>query len=128
VVAISESPKRASLRFRSLRTFSTFNMAPVAPPALKKLSVPRTSVINLEFASISLLRGTAPHIRGRTSLYAEQNRARMAELNVEIDKLQHEINEKQAQGKPTQSLGKRLEELEREKHDLVERIEALWSA
>jgi TolA-binding protein len=61
-------------------------------------------------------------------LYAEQNRARMAELNVEIERLQHEINERQAKGKPTQDLEKRLEELESEKHDLVERIEALWSA
>ncbi len=61
-------------------------------------------------------------------MYAEQNRARMAELNVEIEKLQHEINEKQAKGKPTDALEKRLEELEREKHDIVERIEALWSA
>jgi septation ring formation regulator EzrA len=61
-------------------------------------------------------------------LYAEQNRARMAEVNVEIDKLQHEINERQAKGKPVDTLEKRLEELEREKHDLVERIEALWSA
>jgi hypothetical protein len=62
------------------------------------------------------------------SLYAEQNRARMAEVNVEIDKLQHEINEKQTEGKPTAALEKRLEELEREKHELVELIEALWSA
>jgi len=61
-------------------------------------------------------------------LYAEQNRARMAEVNVEIDRLQHEINERQANGKPTQDLEKRLEKLEREKHELVERIEALWSA
>ncbi len=61
-------------------------------------------------------------------MYAEQNRVRMAEVNVEIDKLQHEINEKQAEGKPTAALEKRLEELEREKHELVERIEALWSA
>jgi septation ring formation regulator EzrA len=61
-------------------------------------------------------------------LYAEQNRARMAEVNVEIDKLQHEINERRAKGKPVDTLEKRLEELEREKHDLVERIEALWSA
>jgi len=61
-------------------------------------------------------------------LYAEQNRARMAEVNVEIDRLQHEINERQANGKPTQDLERRLEELEREKHELVERIEALWSA
>jgi len=52
----------------------------------------------------------------------------MAELNVEIEKLQHEINERQAKGKPTDALEKSLEELEREKHDLVERIEALWSA
>jgi hypothetical protein len=52
----------------------------------------------------------------------------MAEVNVEIDRLQHEINEKQAEGKPTAALEKRLEELEREKHELVERIEALWSA
>ena len=61
-------------------------------------------------------------------MYAEQNRARMAEANMEIDRLQHEINERQAKGKPTQDLEKRLEELEREKHELVERIEALWSA
>ncbi len=61
-------------------------------------------------------------------MYAEQNRARMAEVNMEIDRLQHEINERQAKGKPTQDLEKRLEELEREKHELVERIEALWSA
>jgi len=61
-------------------------------------------------------------------LYAEQNRARMAEVNVEIDRLQHEINERQTKRKPTQDLEKRLEELEREKHELVERIEALWSA
>ncbi len=61
-------------------------------------------------------------------MYAEQNRARMAEVNVEIDRLQHEIDEKQAEGKPTAALEKSLEELEREKHELVERIEALWSA
>ena len=61
-------------------------------------------------------------------MYAEQNRARMAEVNVEIDRLQHEINERQTKRKPTQDLEKRLEELEREKHELVERIEALWSA
>ncbi len=52
----------------------------------------------------------------------------MAEVNVEIDKLQHAINERRAKGKPVDTLEKRLEELEREKHDLVERIEALWSA
>ena len=61
-------------------------------------------------------------------MYAEQNRARMAELDIEIERLQHEINEKQAKGKPTHALEKKLEELEREKHDLVERIEALWSS
>jgi uncharacterized protein YceH (UPF0502 family) len=61
-------------------------------------------------------------------LYAEQNRARMAELNVEIERPQHEINERQAKGKPTQDLEKRVEELERQKHNLLERIEALWSA
>lgn len=47
---------------------------------------------------------------------------------MEIEKLEHEINEKQAKGKPTEALQKRLEELEREKHELVERIEELWSA
>jgi uncharacterized protein YceH (UPF0502 family) len=52
----------------------------------------------------------------------------MEEINVEIGRLQHEMNERQATGKPTQDLEKRLEELEREKHELVERIEALWSA
>jgi hypothetical protein len=52
----------------------------------------------------------------------------MAEVNVEIEKLQHEKNERQAKGRPTKDLEKRLDELEREKHELVERIEALWSA
>ena len=61
-------------------------------------------------------------------MYAEQNRARMAEVDIEIDRLQHEINVKQAKGKPTDALEKKLEELEAEKHQLVERIEALWSA
>ena len=61
-------------------------------------------------------------------MYAEENRARMAELDIEIDRLQHEINGKQAKGKPTDALEKKLEELEAEKHQLVERIEALWSA
>ena len=70
----------------------------------------------------------APDITGQKTLYAEQNRARMEEINVEIGRLQHETNERQAKGKPTQDLEKRLEELEREKHELVERIEALWSA
>jgi len=46
----------------------------------------------------------------------------MAELNVEIEKLQHEISKKQAKGKSTDDLEKKLEELESEKHDLVERI------
>ena len=46
----------------------------------------------------------------------------MAELNVEIEKLQHEITGKQAKGKSTDDLEKKLEELESEKHDLVERI------
>ena len=46
----------------------------------------------------------------------------MAELNVEIEKLQHEIIVKQGKGKSTEDLDKKLEELESEKHDLVERI------
>jgi len=52
----------------------------------------------------------------------------MAELDVEIGKIQHEMNERQAKGRPTVDLEKRLEELESQKHELVERIEALWSA
>jgi hypothetical protein len=52
----------------------------------------------------------------------------MAELDVEIGRVQHEMNERQAKGKPTVALEKRLEELESQKHELVERIEALWSA
>jgi predicted nuclease with TOPRIM domain len=55
-------------------------------------------------------------------LSAARYRERMAELNVEIEKLQHEITRKQAKGKPTYDLEKKLDELEREKHDLVERI------
>jgi uncharacterized coiled-coil DUF342 family protein len=55
-------------------------------------------------------------------LSAERYRERMAELNVDIEKLRHEINEKQAKGKPTDHLEEKLDELEREKHDLVERI------
>ena len=52
----------------------------------------------------------------------------MAELNVEIEKVQHEMSEREAKGRPTVDLEKRLEELESQKHELVERIEALWSA
>jgi len=39
VVTISESPKRARLRFRSLRTFSTLNIGQLSLPSLKKVSV-----------------------------------------------------------------------------------------
>ena len=59
---------------------------------------------------------------------ADSYRARMAELNVEIEKVQHEMNEREAKGRPNVDLEKRLEELESQKHELVERIEALWSA
>jgi len=52
----------------------------------------------------------------------------MADLNLEIEKLQHEMSEKRAKGRPVHDLEKRLDQLEREKHDLVERLEALWSA
>jgi outer membrane murein-binding lipoprotein Lpp len=52
----------------------------------------------------------------------------MAELNIEIEKLEQEMNQKRAKGKPVHDLEKKLDQLEREKHDLVERIEALWSA
>jgi len=55
-------------------------------------------------------------------LSAARYRERMAELNVEIEKLQHEITRKQAKGKSTDDLDKKLDELESEKHDLVERI------
>jgi TolA-binding protein len=55
-------------------------------------------------------------------LSAARYRERMAELNVEIEKLQHEMSQNQARGKPIQDLEKRLEELEGEKHELVERI------
>jgi predicted RNase H-like nuclease (RuvC/YqgF family) len=61
-------------------------------------------------------------------LSAEKYRARMAELNLEIEKLQQEMREKTAKGKPVHDLEKKLDRLEREKHDIVERIEALWSA
>jgi len=47
---------------------------------------------------------------------------------VEIGKVQHEMNERQAKGKSTVELEKRLEDLEGQKHELVERLEALWSA
>lgn len=52
----------------------------------------------------------------------------MAELNVEIEKLEQEMDHKRAKGKPVHDLEKQLDHLEREKHDLVERLEALWSA
>ncbi len=47
---------------------------------------------------------------------------------MEIGKVQHEMNERQAKGKSTVELEKRLEDLEGQKHELVERLEALWSA
>ncbi|TMI39528.1 hypothetical protein E6H21_08775 [Candidatus Bathyarchaeota archaeon] len=58
---------------------------------------------------------------------ADSYGARMAELDLEIGKVQHEMNERQAKGSPTVDLEKRLEELEGQ-HGLVERLEALWSA
>ena len=67
-------------------------------------------------------------LTGRTSLCAEKYRARIAELNVEIERLQREMSEKRSKGKPVHDLERKLDELEREKHDFVERIEALWSA
>ena len=41
---------------------------------------------------------------------------------VEIEKLRHEIARKQAKGKSTHDLEKKLDELEPKKHDLGERI------
>jgi predicted nucleic acid-binding Zn-ribbon protein len=61
-------------------------------------------------------------------LSAEKYRARMADLNIEIEKLEQEMSNKRAKGKPVHDLEKKLDQLEREKHDLVERIEAMWSA
>jgi len=61
-------------------------------------------------------------------LSADSYRVRMAKLDVEIGKVQHEINERQAKRRPTVDLEKRLEELEGQKHELVEGLEALWSA
>ena len=81
--------------------------------------VPRRDV---GFPYISLLSGVLGNTADRTGLLAERYRERMAELNVEIEKLQHEITRKQAKGKSTDDLEKKLDELEREKHDLVERI------
>ena len=75
-----------------------------------------------------IMRGIFRTSIGGTSLSAEKYRARMAELNEEIEKLRHEMSEKEAKGKAVHDLEKRLDRLEREKHDLVERIEALWSA
>ena len=45
-----------------------------------------------------------------------------SETVVEIERLQHEITRKQAKGKSTGDLEKKLDELESERHDLVERI------
>ena len=75
-----------------------------------------------------IMRGIFRTSIGGTSLSAEKYRARMADLNLEIEKLQHEMSEKRAKGIPVHDLEKRLDQLEREKHDLVERLEALWSA
>jgi len=38
-ISVSVLPNRARLRFMSFRTFSTFNIAHLALPSLKKLSV-----------------------------------------------------------------------------------------
>ena len=37
---------------------------------------------------------------------ADSYRARMAELNVEIEKVQHEMNEREGKGRPTVDLEK----------------------
>ncbi|OLE89934.1 MAG: hypothetical protein AUF79_11260 [Crenarchaeota archaeon 13_1_20CM_2_51_8] len=82
----------------------------------------------VEFTYISLLRRHDLDISDRSNLSADSYGARMAELDLEIGKVQHEMNERQAKGSPTVDLEKRLEELEGQKHGLVERLEALWSA
>jgi predicted nucleic acid-binding Zn-ribbon protein len=74
------------------------------------------------------MRETFQPVAGRKKLSAEKYRMRIAELNTEIEKLGREMNEKRSKGKPVHDLEKRLDQLEREKHDLVEQIEALWSA
>ena len=74
------------------------------------------------------MRETFHLVVGRERLSAEKYRMRIAELNTEIEKIHREMNEKQSKGKPVHDLEKRLDQLEREKHDLVEQIEALWSA
>ena len=45
-----------------------------------------------------------------------------SETVVEIERLQHQITGKQAKGKSTDDLEKKLDELEPKKHDLGERI------
>ena len=74
------------------------------------------------------MRETFQPVVGRKKLSAEKYRMRIAELNTEIEKLGREMNEKRSKGKPVHDLEKKLDQLEREKHDLVEQIEALWSA
>ena len=74
------------------------------------------------------MRETFQPVAGRKELSAEKYRMRIAELNTAIEKLGREMNEKRSKGKPVHDLEKRLDQLERQKHDLVEQIEALWSA
>jgi hypothetical protein len=58
----------------------------------------------------------------------EQTRNEIAELERELQSLLAEKKERQEQGRPTDELEDRLEELERRKHSLVEQLQDRWSA
>ena len=62
------------------------------------------------------------------NLLSESQRTRIEEINKELESLEYEKAKKQAAGKSITALEKRQEELERQKHELVEQIADIWSS
>ena len=62
------------------------------------------------------------------NLLSENQRTRIEEINKELESLEFEKAKKPAAGKSTIELEKRQEELERQKHELVEQIADIWSS
>lgn len=60
--------------------------------------------------------------------HTESLRARLASINAELEKLTREMNERESKGTPVHDLEKRQDELERQKQDIVQRMQDRWSA
>ena len=61
-------------------------------------------------------------------LLSENQRTRIAEINLELESIEAEKAKRQSKGKSIEDLERKQEELERLKHELVEQIADIWSS